>query len=111
MRTRIRAKIVGAAFGVRVLAVGTMLCVGLVVCGQNQPATMDKLPPQLDKKVKLIVNWGESISTRRAKLEVREAKRGRRTASCSSLMICMLPARQVARRILYFSIQSLSLNL
>lgn len=76
MGARIRAKIVGAAFGMRVLAVGIMLCVGLAICGQNQPATMDKLPPQFDKKVKEIVNWGEPISTRGAKLEVREAKRG-----------------------------------
>jgi hypothetical protein len=64
------------AFAIRVLTVAIMLCVGLAICGQNQPATMDKLPPQLDEKVKLIVNWGEPISTREAKLEVREAKRG-----------------------------------
>jgi hypothetical protein len=56
--------------------VGIMLCVGLAICGQNQPATMDKMPPQLEKKVKLIVNWGETISTRGAKLDIREAKRG-----------------------------------
>jgi len=71
-----RARIVDVAFAMRVLTVGIMLCVGLAICGQNRPATMDKLPPQLDKKVKQIVNWGEPISTRGAKLEIREAKRG-----------------------------------
>jgi len=76
IRARIRAKIIDVAFALRALTVGIMLGVGLAVCGQNQPATIDKLPPQFDKKVKLIVNWGEPISTRGAKLEVREAKRG-----------------------------------
>ena len=71
-----RAKIVDAASVTRLLTVGIMLCVGLAMCGQNQPANMDKLPPQFDKKVKELVNWGEPISTRGAKLEIREAKRG-----------------------------------
>jgi hypothetical protein len=76
MRAKLRAKIVDAAFARRVLTVGIMLCVGLVMYGQNQPANMDKLPPQFDKKVKEIVNWGEPISTRGAKLEIHEAKKG-----------------------------------
>jgi hypothetical protein len=75
MRTKIRAKIVDAASAMRVLTVGIMLCVGLAICGQNQPANMDKLPAPSDK-VNAIVNWGERISTRGAKLEIREAKRG-----------------------------------
>jgi hypothetical protein len=69
-------KIIDAAFAIRVLTVGIMLGVGLAICGQNQPATIDKMPPQLDKKVKQIVNWGEPISTRGTKLEVREVDRG-----------------------------------
>lgn len=76
MGAKIRAHIVDAAFAARVFTMGIMLCVGLAICGQNQPANMDKLPPQLDKKVKELVNWGEPISTRGAKLEIREAKRG-----------------------------------
>jgi hypothetical protein len=71
-----RAKIVDAASVTRLLTAGIMLSVGLTMCGQNQPANMDKLPPQFDKKVKELVNWGEPISTRGAKLEIREAKRG-----------------------------------
>ena len=71
-----RGRNVAAAPAMRVLTVGIMLCVGLAIFGQNQPATMDKLPAQLNKKVNEIVNWGERISTRGAKVEVREAKRG-----------------------------------
>jgi hypothetical protein len=51
IRAKIQAKIVDVAFAMRALTVGIMLCVGLVMCGQNQPANMDKMPPQLDKKV------------------------------------------------------------
>lgn len=71
-----RARIVNAVSVTRLLTAGIMLSVGLTMCGQNQPANMDKLPPQFDKKVKELVNWGEPISTRGAKLEIREAKRG-----------------------------------
>lgn len=71
-----RARIVDATPVIRALTVGIMLCFSLALCGQNQPANADKLPPQLDKKVNEIVNWGEPISTRGAKLEAREAKRG-----------------------------------
>lgn len=70
------ARIADATSVMRVLTVGIMLCVGLAICGQNQPTNIDKLPAQLDKKVKEIVNWGERISTHGAKVEVREAKRG-----------------------------------
>jgi hypothetical protein len=56
-----------------------MLTVALALFGQNsqnRPPTLDNLPKQFDIKVKQIVNWGEAISTRGARLEFREAQRG-----------------------------------
>ena len=74
-----RAKIMDALPARRLLVLGIMLCVTLAICAQNphnQSAELDKLPQQFDKKVKELVNWGDPISTRGAKLEAREVKRG-----------------------------------
>ena len=58
----------------KLLILGFALCAGPALDAQS--TNIDKLPPQLDSKVKEIVNWGEAISTRGTRLEMREAKRG-----------------------------------